>query len=292
MRLICEGRKTSGRGFVLLAPRQSDPMPFHEVVDDDSRHQRLLADAQRLRGEIYVRDGAIHSWELSAGGRHIQRADALSWHLLTVDERERVTSCIRYHAHRPGVSFSDLDIPQCAAAQPAEFGQKVREAIQDELAYASQRAFYYVELGGWAISEEMRCSSEALRMLLTVYALAQLMGGALGISTATTRHHSSSILRRVGGRPLMARGVEVPAYLDPHYNCEMELLGFDSTSPDSRYEKWIRECRAALVDLPVISREKPDNDIMALLRLQQALSHSDQPAERSKKSTEVPLLVL
>jgi len=241
-------------------------MPFHEVVGDDSRHQRLLADAQRLRGKIYVREGAIQPGELTACGRHIQRADALSWHLLTVDERERVTSCIRYYAHRPGVSFSDLAISQCAAAQSAEFGQKVREAIQTELAYASQRGFYYVELGGWAISEEIRCTSEALRMLLTVYALAQLMGGALGVSTATTRHHSSSILRRVGGRPLMTRGAEVPAYLDPHYNCKMELLSFDSTSPDAHYDKWIGGCRAALVDLPVVSHEMSDTDWDARIR--------------------------
>ena len=62
MRLICEGRKKSGRGFVLLAPPKSHTMPFHEIVDDDSRHQRLLADAQKLRGKIYVRDGAIQTW--------------------------------------------------------------------------------------------------------------------------------------------------------------------------------------------------------------------------------------
>jgi hypothetical protein len=278
MKLICEGRKTSGRGFVLLAPPQSHLLPFREVVDDDSRHQRLLTGAQKLRGEIYVRDGAIQPWELSAGGRHIQQADARSWHLMTVDERDRVTSCIRYYAHRPGVSFSDLAISRCAAAQSAEFGSKVREAVQDELAYASQRGFYYVELGGWAISPEIRCTSEALRMLLTVYALAQFMGGALGVSTATTRHHSSSILRRVGGRPLMARGTEVPSYVDPHYNCEMELLSFDSTSPDAHYDKWIRECRTALVDVPVVSSETQDTDV-ALLHLHEAITRQqDQPA--------------
>jgi len=38
----------------------------------------------------------------------------LSWHLLTVDEHERVMACIRYCAHRPGVSFSDLAISQSA----------------------------------------------------------------------------------------------------------------------------------------------------------------------------------
>ena len=150
--------------------------------------------------------------------------------------------------------------------------------------YASQRGFHFVELGGWAISEEIRCTSEALRMLLTVFALAQLMGGALGLSTATTRHRSSSILKRVGGRPLMARGAVVPSYIDPHYNCEMELLTFDSTSPDAHYDKWIRECRAALLDLPVIAHETPETNTLALLSLHQALSHPDQP-ENSAANT-------
>ena len=251
MTLVCRGRKSAGRGFVLLAPEHGYGMPFHDIVDDPVRRQRLLAQAQKLRGDIYVRDGAIRPSELSADGRHIQLADALSWHLLTVDEHEKVMACIRYCAHRPGVSFSDLAISQSAVAQSTEFGRTVREAVQSELANARRRGFYYVELGGWAISEEMRCSSEALRMLLTVFALAQWMGGALGLSNATTRHHSSSILRRVGGRPLTARGATVPAYLDTHYNCEMELLSFDSTSPNAHYDAWISECRAALPELPV-----------------------------------------
>ena len=253
MKLVCEGPGTSGRGFVVLAPPQDHSVPFHEIVDDSSRHRRLLADAQRLRGQIYVRDGAIQPWELSADGRHIQPSDALSWHLLKVDERDSVTACIRYRAHRPGASFSDLAVSQSAAARSA----LVREAIQTELACASEGGFDFVELGGWAISDQMRCSAEALRMLLSIYALGQLMGGVLGITTATTRHHSSSILRRIGGRPLMARGREVPAYFDPHYNCEMELLRFDSTSPAEQYAGLMRECRDALLELPVVSTDRP-----------------------------------
>jgi len=251
MKLVCEGPGRSGRGFVVLAPPEDHSVPFHEIVDDASRHRRLLADAQRLRGQIYVGDGAIQPWELSADGRHIQPADALSWHLLKVDEHDSVTACIRYRAHRPGVSYSDLAVSQSAAARSA----LVREAIQTELACASEGGFDYVELGGWAISEQMRCSAEALRMLLTIYALGQLMGGVLGITTATTRHHSSSILRRIGGRPLTARGRDVPAYFDPHYNCEMELLRFDSTSPNTHYAGLMRECRDALLELPVVSQE-------------------------------------
>src|SRR5262249_24918528 len=264
MRLVCRGRKSAGRGFVLLAPERSSAMPFHEFIDDPARRQRLLARAQRLRGEIYVRDGAIRPWELSADGRHIQPADHLSWHLLTLDEHEEVMACIRYFAHRPDVSFSDLAISQSAVARSRKLGPTVREAIQGELAYARQRGFYYVELGGWAISEEMRCSAEALRMLLTVFALAQSMGGALGVSNATTRHHSSSILRRVGGRPLAARGVSLPSYVDSHNNGEMNLLTSVPPPPNAHYRRWISECRSASPELRVIPSDVPATNARGL----------------------------
>src|SRR5688572_450677 len=193
------GRPSTARGFVLLAPSQSESL-FPQTVGDPRRHRRLLEGAQRLRGRIYVQDGAIEPRHLTADQRHVQAADAHSWHLLGVDERERVTACIRYNAHRPGVSFSDLSVSRSALARSPECGPRVREAIEVEIERAATKGVDYVEIGGWAISEELRCTSEALQMLLSIFALAQLTGGALGLSTATTRHHSSSILRRVGGR--------------------------------------------------------------------------------------------
>jgi hypothetical protein len=156
----------------------------------------------------------------------------------------------------------------------------VREAVEAELHCAQKRGFYYVELGGWAICDELRCTTEALRTLLTVYALAQLQGGALGLTTATTRHHSSSILRRVGGRPLLAHGEELPSYYDSQYKCEMELLGFDSTSPNPRYMDWIVECRGALQTMPLISYKPADAVIGDLLRLSAAVRSDFHPHAR------------
>ena len=94
--------------------------------------------------------------------------------------------------------------------------------------------FSYVELGGWVVGAELRCSTEAIRMLLMMYALSQALGGAIALSTATTRHNSSSILRRTGGRPLEAESAEVLPYFDPAYNCEMEMIAFDSRFPNPR----------------------------------------------------------
>jgi hypothetical protein len=56
--------------------------------------------------------------------------------------------------------------------------------------------------------------------------------------------------------------MEVPAYFDPHYNCEMEFLRFDSTSPAEQYAGLMRECRDALLELPVVSQEKASLQIL------------------------------
>ena len=81
----------------------------------------------------------------------------------------------------------------------------------------------------------------------------------------------------MGGKRLKARGAELPSYMDTHYNCEMELLGFDSTLPDAHYGKWIDECRTALLELPVVSQTLPTH-ATGLMHLHRAISHpTSQP---------------
>lgn len=267
MQISGELENNLGRGFVLLAPDDRAHFPFTQRVTDESRHQTLLEGAQRLRGSIYVRDGAIRPEQLTPDGRHVQAVDSRSWHLLTVDNQQKVVACIRYHAHRPGTTFSSLALSQ------ANFAPRVKTAVKSQLEVARRRGWSYVELGGWAICEELRCTTEAFRMLLAVYGLSELMGGALALSTATTRHGSSSILRRIGGRPLSENGVEIPAYYDPNYKCEMELLSFETSSPNPRYSSWISRFREALHNVPVISAEPvyAAHDNTSLLRLCEAV---------------------
>jgi hypothetical protein len=261
------GRETLGNEFVLLAPRPGMYSPSEEKAFGRSRYHRLLAEAQRLRGRVYVLDGAMDSRGLSPDGRHIQRADDLSWHLLAVDKSDRVAACIRYFARSPRISFSDLSVSQSAIARSPEWGPKVRAAVEAELDRATLRGLSYVEIGGWAVSPEWRFTSGAVKMLLSVYALARLTGGALGLSGATTRHHSSSILKRVGGSPLMAGNEEIRSYFDPQYNCQMELLRFDSNSPNPKYAAGIQECGKAIVEAPLLFpaySETYSNDLLAL----------------------------
>ena len=288
MKLGCDARQ-SGRQYVLLAPSQSAASQFDQAFVDPWRHDRLLAEAQRLRGRIYLQDGAIQASELLADDRHIQAADDQAWHLLTVDENEAVIACIRYFAHEPGVRFSELSIAASGVAQSAELGKRVREAIETELECARRRAAWFVELGGWAVCESLRCTTEAVRTLLTVYALSQVRGGAVGLSSATARHHSSSILKRIGGRPLKASGVEVSSYYDAQYACEMELLSFDSEFPNERYARWINDCREVLHQVPVVLGAPENTCASDLLRLHAAVGGHSEHVTRQAELAEAKL---
>lgn len=287
MRLIPGRDGRLRRRFVLLAPDGRQTKSFPESTVDASLHQRLLADAQRLRGRVYLEDGAIHPSQLSADGRHAQAADQRSWHLLTLDERGRVAACTRYLPHANNVTFPELTVASSAIAQSEAWGTAFRHAIEAELGLARKRRCSYVEMGGWVISEALRCTTEAVRMVLTAYGMARLFGGALGISTVTTRHRSSSILRRIGGGSLLSRGAELPPYFDPQYNCEMEILRFDSERPNQRYRSWIDDCRTHLETAPVIcakagERQLEQNRVAILGRFR----HTDQTSNVEVASAE------
>jgi hypothetical protein len=253
VRLIPNTGSGHRRQFAFLAPSDSNDSAFRDVAVNPCRHCELLAQAQTLRGKIYADLGALDPSQLLEDGRHVHDADNQSWHLITLDDSGRVVACLRYLAHPSNVSFSKLTISHSALAKSEAWGPKLRIAVEGELRQARDRCCSYVEIGGWAITESLRCTTEALRMIVMAYALAQQSGGALGITNATLRSCSASILRRIGGRRLTAEGVELPSYFETEYqSVEAEILGFDSLAPNPRYKKWMKECQSNVRDVPVI----------------------------------------
>jgi len=241
--------------LVLLPPAdETVPGSFHNIHVEDYRYDELLAEMQRFRGGVYLRDKAIDSSDLTADGRHQLEIDESSWHLLTVDSNGQVCGCARYLPHGNNISFQQLWMRDAALATDSAWGNKLRSAVASELRRARENGIPYVEVGGWAISEERRWSCDALRLALSTFGLARCLGGCLGITTATVKHSSSSILRRMGGRPLAIDGEELPAYYDPRYDCEMEILRFDSRYPDAKYRVWIKDIAENLTNVPVFSR--------------------------------------
>jgi len=98
---------------------------------------------------------------------------------------------------------------------------------------------------------------------MATYSLARILGGCVGITTATERHHSSSILRRIGGHSLQYRGTELPSYYDPQYRCKMEVLRFDSSSPDASCTRWVEQMCGQLPEVSVVVAREPAESLYA-----------------------------
>ncbi len=241
------------RGLRLLAPsRSAVPRFFTRVHTNPKRYDKLLAAAQTLRGSVYLEDGAIEPGQLT-DGRHCLDLDLGSWHLLVLDREHRVCGCVRYREYSGYESFSDLSVSSSALAKSRTFGTAFEAAVRSELSLASQLQVPFVESGGWALAKEIRGTTEALRMALSVYGLSQALGGAIGITAATRRHCSASILRRIGGQPLEHADFELPFYDDPQYGCQMEVLRFYSWAPNPRFSVWIVQVKAELRTIPVLT---------------------------------------
>jgi hypothetical protein len=247
--------RLENRQVIVLAPDQkSVPGSFCNTRFNADQYWCNLSEAQRLRGRIYLEEGAIDSQQLTPDGRHVVEGDEQCWHLLLVDDNGEVCGCARYFSHVNTTPFSQLCVRHAADAQSAIWGQKLRWAIEADLQLARKRKFTYAEVGGWALREDMRYSTAAIQIVLTVYALARHLNGCIGVTTATVRHGSCNILRRMGGQPLRAGGGELPSYYDPRYLSEMTILRFDSDLPNPRYENWIEQIGEHLIEPPVICR--------------------------------------
>lgn len=213
---------------------------------------------QRLRGSIYLRDGAIRPSDLTGDGRHRLAVDDKSWHLLLLDDEGSIAGCARYLAYPDSVSFEELPIAKSALAGSGEWGHAFRCAVEAELALARHSRFSYVEMGGWAMADRVRGTSECLRSILASYALVRLMGGGVAICPATERNGSAAILSRMGGRLLEWGGVSIPPYFDPAYGCRMQMLRFDPRASIERYEDSVQRFMAILAEAPVICADVPE----------------------------------
>jgi len=239
--------------LVLLAPPDAAPSFFRHVEIDTDRHQRLVHEMQQLRGRIYLNDGAIRPQQLSADGAHQTPEDNKSWHLLSIDGAQKVTGCAWYLQHNQGVKPQTLRVRHSPLARNQDWRELLWKGVNAELDRAHRERLNYVEVGGWAVAKEAACPTEGLVIALAGYSLGQICGDCLGMTTATVRHCSSSILRRLGGAPLEVSGIRVPSYYDPRYECEMEILRFDSRKPNPRYASLVARLRNAMANVRVIA---------------------------------------
>lgn len=248
----------SGHRLVLLAPQEFVGIPdFGRHTVDHNRHADLLSAMQRFRGAVYLSEGAIQSSDLTADGRHSQATDEESWHVLSVDHNDAVKGCSRYREYHESVRFDYLGVSRSELAHSEAWSGRLMKAVQQEISVARERGISLVEVGGWAVAEEARLGADALRLALSTFALARMLGGCIGLTTATVRHCSSTILRKLGGRTLNVDGQEIPRYFDTAYDCDMEILRFDSAEPNPRFIEILDRLTADVASGEVVTAGEP-----------------------------------
>jgi hypothetical protein len=246
------------RSVILLAPHNRKAgTPFRNVCSNDFLRDQLQTELQRLRGSVYLRDGAIRPSDLSIDGRHHLAVDDESWHLVLMDEKGSIGGCARYRVHPYSVRFEDLGVATSAIARSADWARHFQMAVEAELRTARQMQLPYVEMGGWVMADHFRGTRQCLLSVLASYALVRLIPGALAICPATERNGSEAILRRMGGRLLDVFGEVIPPYFDAGYGCKMQMLRFDARTPLPRYEENVRQLMASLIEAPVICTDTP-----------------------------------
>ena len=241
--------------LVLLAPAAASiPVTFNNVDADPTEHSRLISEVQRLRGNIYLADGAIERRHLK-DGRHCTPEDTQSWHLVMLDAQRRVTACAWYLLHERPPAAQELErVRDTPLARAEASRESLWTAVEHELDRARRTGLKYAELGGWAVTEAARGTADTFILALATFGLSRTLGDALGLTTATVRHCSSTILRRLGGLSLRAAdGEEIPSYYDPRYKCEMELLRFDSRRPNAKYLSLVELLQTHLRQVSVVS---------------------------------------
>src|SRR5262245_14783450 len=143
----------SARTILLAPPIARLTEIFQSVKVDRLQHAWFLAEVQRLRGRVYLHDGAIEERQLLSDGRYGNPHDTASWQLLRTNSIGRVSGCVRY---RPAdeASFNHLDIARSALAKCEKWGMRLRQAVEAKKADAQRRELSYAEVGGWALTEE------------------------------------------------------------------------------------------------------------------------------------------
>ena len=241
--------------LVLLAPPDvAIPDQFTTCEFDLERHSSLLESVQRFRGNVYYEDGAVRDEQLSSDGLHRTPEDNHAWHLLLMNRDGGISACTWYREYDNRVYFDRLRLKHCALARSERWREPFWRAVESEIRNAREQDLRYAEVGGWAVSPESRCTGEGLLLALATYGLGRIGGGVLGITTATIRHRSSTLLCRLGGRPLQSEDVVLPPYFDPHYECMMEVICFDSRQPNPKFSRLVELLHEKLLSIPIVAR--------------------------------------
>lgn len=257
MDLLSRRNSKSHRFFVLAPVSASVPGVFRNRWHDSEIYDQILADVQKMRGRIALSEGAIHEGDLDQDGRHHMVGDEKSWHLIRMGANGEVLGCARILVHSPSARFPALRLATSSLAKDPSWSRQLRWTVESDIAVARRKNWTLLEPGGWVLDERLRGSSEATTIALSAIAWSQLMGECLAYITATVKHGSCSMMRRLGGESVRFGGNEIPRYYEPDYQSEMELLKLQTRTLNPKFDSMLAPLRHSLAAATVL---QPDSE--------------------------------
>ena len=194
--------ETNKQTLCLLAPVGAPLAGFQNVIHDTDQYQNLLSETQRLRGQVYLDDGAISNDDLDSQQRYVVKDDSLSWHILLRNADCQVVgvSRMRLFPHKDGPApFDQLHAVSIIERAPESVRDSYRNILHQYVMDAYEKVPYFIECGGLALLPEARLSRGVVLLISSICAMSRFQGGGLGVAAATERNGFSSILRRSFG---------------------------------------------------------------------------------------------
>jgi hypothetical protein len=218
-----------------------------ESFSNLTEHIAAISEVQRFRGRVYAEDGAIPMSALDGEGRHYQEFDFENYHLCLREPEGRICGCFRLRLHEPGAEIRDLKLHDVIERMSPGLAGLCYGVLTSLFELSRDEEVRIGEAGGWAVDEEFRHQRVSILLPIAAWSLYQIVGNSIVFAAATKRHHSSTILKRIGGFALVHGRQELPSFMDEFHGCEMELLGFDSRRPHPQYERIVADLKRFLL---------------------------------------------
>ncbi len=222
--------------FVIIEPEISEYKPdaFSMTRDSDLRYD-FMFELFKMRGSVYLQDGAISEENLDKFGKYVSPHDKYSWQVLLLDSSKKPHGGLRIRfwdfenirAHFMQTHAKEL-IDRMDCDNQKVYQESIIRFLDEEM-----RTKFFGEVAGLVITDYEKNSPAALLLVAFCFAFGEFVGGFNALVSATERHYSNRIMRKIGGHRIPHKETKeyLNTFFDSKYNCNMEYIVFESACP-------------------------------------------------------------
>jgi len=218
----------------VIAPEEHSRIPaLLNVVDDHHLHRQRLSELQQFRGSVYVNEGYFPRQALDEQGRHLSQADLRRWHLLITDRDHAIKACVSMCVYDAMPTIDRLALHEVLVRSTGSQLPVYETAVRGLMDQSVRAGLRFGEVGGWAVSPDVRNGAVTVATILAAWSLPRLFGAgdSMWVATVGKGKRAEKILSRMGGFQLADAKRQLPSFFDAGYNSGIDILGFDSRHP-------------------------------------------------------------